>query len=262
LKGAPQVGTQAIRGKGTLESGEWLVTDSASTARVKIADIGRADVRPNSRLSLVSSAKNEHRMRLERGELHAKVNAPPRLFIVETPSATAVDLGCEYTLTAKPDGSSLLRVMSGWVAMEMAANASYVPATMACITRPNQIPGTPYRQDASSEFVEALKRYDFGGQGAADLAEVLGRARKVDALTLWHLLKRAAPEQKRAVFDSLNKLVPAPKNVSFEKVAAADRAAMDAWKDSIELVMFPGVGFNISDLAVNLMKMQQKGVKK
>jgi hypothetical protein len=54
---------------------------------------------------------------LERGALHARIAAPPRLFIVDTPSAMAVDLGCEYKLDVDAAGNSRLHVTSGFVAL-------------------------------------------------------------------------------------------------------------------------------------------------
>ena len=262
VRGTPRVAEKELRGPGRLAQGEWLETDARSTARVHIADIGEANIRPNTRLSMVRSGVNQHRMRLERGELHAKVSAPPRLFIVDTPAATAVDLGCEYTLTANPDGASILRVRSGWVAMEFASQASYVPATMASITLPGQRPGTPFRQDGHPEFIAALKRFDSGSPSPADISELLKRARQVDGLTLWHLLDRVPPDRKKDVFLALDRLVPAPKEAAFQKVMDGDRDAMNAWKDRIEIVMFPSLGFTLTDLAVDVMRMQKKGSRK
>jgi len=49
------------------------------------------------------------------------------IFIVETPLATAVDLGCKYTLEVQEDGSSLLHVTLGLVALERDARETIVP---------------------------------------------------------------------------------------------------------------------------------------
>ena len=268
IKGAPRIGSREVRTQGRMKPGEWLETDSRSSARVTIANIGAAVIKPNSRISLINSAPNEHRMRLEQGELHAKVNAPPRLFMVETPSATAVDLGCEYTLKAMPDGTSLLHVISGWVAMEIAGSASYVPATMSCITRPGIAPGTPYHEKAHPELVAALKKFDFEGGGSAEIDVVLKRARARDSLTLWHLLQRVNAADQTRVYNALNRLVPAPKTATLAAIQARNASALEDWKNDIELVIFPAQGFSFGNLAVNVMRMNKnvaqpknKGVK-
>src|SRR5207248_1979033 len=78
--------------------GAWLETDARSRAKVRVADIGWVDVEPRTRVRLVRASAAEHRLELSRGVLHAAVTAVPRLFVVDTPSAVAVDLGCAYTL--------------------------------------------------------------------------------------------------------------------------------------------------------------------
>src|SRR5205823_4194113 len=89
-----------------LRVGEWLNTNS-SHATLRIADIGEVRVESNSKLRVLESTPEAHRMQLERGTVHAKVWAPPRLFFVDTPSATAIDLGCAYTLTVDDAGASV-----------------------------------------------------------------------------------------------------------------------------------------------------------
>ncbi len=268
LKGAPMIGGRELKGKGRMAAGEWLETNSTSHARVTIANIGQADVKPNSRLSLVNSVPNEHKLHLERGELHAKVNAPPRLFMVETASATAVDLGCEYTLKALPDGSSLLHVISGWVAMEIAGRASHVPAMMSCVTKPGIAPGTPYHQNAHPQLVDALKKFDFAGGGSAEIDTVLNFARTRDSLTLWHLLQRVQPQDKKRVYQALHRLVPAPKTATLAVIEAGNQSALDDWKNDIELTIYPVQAFSFGNLAVNVMRLNKnvaqpknKGVK-
>src|SRR5262249_26007647 len=101
-----------------LTVGEVLETDANSRARVQVADIGNVEIAPNSRIKLVNTKSTEHRLALEKGELKAKILAPPRLFIVDTPSAVAVDLVWEYTLEVDREGNGKLHVTMGFVALE------------------------------------------------------------------------------------------------------------------------------------------------
>src|SRR5262249_42954189 len=112
LAGAPVVdGVRASGDKaraGRLRVGEWLETDAVSRARIEVGQIGRVEVDPNTRLQLVEARGREHRMSLSKGTIHARIWAPPKLFFVNTPSATAVDLGCEYTLQVDFTGAGLI----------------------------------------------------------------------------------------------------------------------------------------------------------
>ena len=130
-------------------------------------EIGRVDVDPNTRLQLVEARGREHRMALEKGTIHAQIWAPPKFFVVDTPSAVATDLGCAYTLKVDASGAGLVRVTSGWVGFEFKGRESFIPQEAVCATRPGVGPGTPYYEDAPSGYAAALTILDFGPPGDA-----------------------------------------------------------------------------------------------
>ncbi len=149
--------------------------------------------------------------------MHATIWAPPGNFVVDTPSAVAVDMGCRYTLEVDERGAGLLRVEAGWVGFEHRGLQSLVPAGAMCATRTGIGPGTPSFETASPAFSEALETIDFGPAGdarRAALDRVLAEARARDALSLWHLLTRVEGEDRARVFDRLQALVPAPAGVT------------------------------------------------
>jgi hypothetical protein len=239
IAGAPVV--DGSQGKDTqtagdrLGVGEWIVTDAVSRARLSVAQIGRVDVEPNTRLQLTDVRGREHRLALARGSIHARIWAPPRFFFVNTPSATAIDLGCEYTLQVDEQGVGVIRVSSGWVAFESGSRQAYIPAGARGTTRPGIGPGTPYYEDAPAGFGEALDVLDIDrsdGQARADALErILSSTRRRDALTLWHLVQRGTPAERERVYDRLASLVPPPQGVSRSAVVAGDRRALEQWWD-------------------------------
>src|SRR6185436_18785185 len=122
--------------------------------------------------------------------LHAKVNAPPRLFVVDTPAAAAVDLGCEYDLAVEPSGATRLDVRTSEVSLEGAGVSSRVSAGAMCRTVKGQAPGVPRVAGASAEVTASLDAYERGGS----LEAVLAAARAEDAISLWNLLGRVPPQ--------------------------------------------------------------------
>ena len=236
--GSAPEGWQVDRsGSGTtrLEVGDTLETGAGAHATVNIGQIGVIDVEPNSRLRLVRARKNEHRMALDHGLIHAMIWAPPRSFVVDVPSAAAVDLGCFYTLEVAADGAGLVTVISGWVGFERDGRESFIPAGALCRTRPDAGPGTPYREDASPAFRQALADFDFAHGGDAALALLLTEAKRDDAFTLWHLLTRCDAAQKPRVYDSLAALAPPPAGVTRQGILRADREMLDRWWDELGL---------------------------
>lgn len=233
VEGAPRIASGRIDDRGRLRVGEWLETDAASRAEIAVANIGQVEVEPNTRVRLVETRLTEHRLELERGILHARIWAPPRLFFVNTPSAVAADLGCAYTLEVDDAGRGLLHVTSGYVALETEARSAIVPAGAACMTQPGAGPGTPFFEDAPEGLVEALAKLDFEND-LASLDAVLAGARARDTLTLWHLLSRVPADERARVYERLASLSPPPDGVTRDGIVGLDRAMLDAWKSKLQ----------------------------
>ncbi|MGH9832691.1 MAG: kelch repeat-containing protein [Blastocatellia bacterium] len=240
LSGQPEIETNPIARTAQLRAGEWLETDATSRALIHVGTLGQVEVDPRSRVRLIKTSANEQRLELARGRLYASIVAPPRLFQVETPSAVAIDLGCAYTLDVDEAGGSLLRVTSGWVALARNGRESFVPAGAAARAEPGGRLGTPYFEDASVKFQQALTRFDFGSDKTNAFATVLAEARARDALTLWHLLSRVEGDEREQTYERLVALVPAAKNLSkaFSKTGTLrlDPATLAQWKEAVEFV--------------------------
>jgi len=216
-----------------IKVGEWLQTDATSRARITVGNIGTVDVEPNSRLRVVAASPTEHRLTLARGEISATVTAPPRLFLVDTPASTAVDLGCAYKIKTDESGDGVLRVTSGWVSLEWKGRESLVPAGADCRTRSRTGPGTPYFSDASESLQQALAAFDFRSGGTSALDTILGQARARDTLTLWHLLSRVDQTDRLRVFNRMVELIPLPAAVSREKALRLDPATLKSWREEL-----------------------------
>jgi hypothetical protein len=236
VEGTPQIERKTINGKeGTsrLGIGQMLETDRQSRASLQADDTGQIEVDPSTRLRLLSMGSRLKRIALDRGTIHAYIWAPPGQFVVDTPSAVTVDLGCAYTLQVDDSGAGLVRTSLGWVGFKLNDHESFIPAGAACATRPKVGPGTPYFEDASAEFRAALTRFDFEDstpqQHAGDMAIVLGEARKRDALTLWHLLARVEEGQRVLVYSRLRQLAPPPITVTKEGILRLDQPMLDLW---------------------------------
>ena len=203
------------------------------------------------------------RLALDRGKIHALISAPPRFFFVDTPSAVAVDLGCAYTLEVDDAGASLLRVTSGWVALQLKDRESIVPAGAACRTQPGVGPGTPYFEDAVPEFRQALSSVDFAKDASSRqsaLAELFKYSRRRDTLTLWHLLSRVDGAERSRVYDKIASFAPPPEGVTREGVLKLDQKMLDLWRDKLEFDWAVSTGIQ-KQLAEAYWKVQ-KGIRR
>jgi len=237
LDGTIQIDSAGVKDKGRLGIGQWLETGSNSRAEISVSSIGKVELESNTRVRLVETQPTEHRLELVRGKLSALIWALPRLFFVDTPSAVAADLGCAYTLEVDELGASLLRVTTGWVALELNDRESMVPAGAACQTRPGVGPGTPYFEDAAPEFRQSLTKVDFESEFAAKtsaLDVMFSHMRPRDTITLWHLLPRVDGVDRVRVFDKIASYAPPPTGVTREGILNLDPHMLDLWRDELE----------------------------
>lgn len=237
LEGTAHAGAAVVRAGESpvpLTTGQDVVTGADARARIELANgIGNVVVDPGSRVRLEELQDHAQRLSLARGSISASVVAVPRLFIVDTPSARAVDLGCAYTLAVDSSGNAHLAVTSGRVELENGSRRSVVPAGAACDTREGFGPGTPYWNDATPAFRVALARVDFEIGGAAAMVDVLREARSTDALTLVHLLPRASAADLPALYDRLAAMAPPPEGVTRTAVLGRQGWAQQAWRDAV-----------------------------
>jgi hypothetical protein len=196
--------------------------------------VGEVRVEPESRLRLIGARDGEHRLALDHGTIHALIWAPPAKFVVDTPAARTVDLGCRYTLRVAPDGAGFLTVETGWVAFEWKSLESFIPAGAACTTRPGHGPDTPHFLDAPETLIAGVARFD-RTQDLQGLRAALGAARPRDALTLWHLLERTRGTERAEVFERFAMLVNLPPGVGRAAILSGDRKAMDIAWDALQL---------------------------
>jgi hypothetical protein len=238
LAGRPIVGTTPLTASGRMRVGDWLQTDDSSRALIAVGRIGQVEVRQQTRVQLVAATETEHRLALARGSIDAKVDAIPRLFFVETPAGTAIDLGCAYTLQTDSLGKGLLHVTGGLVEFQTGQRSARVPLGALTQIRPAVGPGIPYLDDAPVPLVRALIAFDFDKGGARATRTALAVARPQDALSLWHLLQRVDPALRGLVYDRLAALVAPPQGVTRAAAIALDARALEGYWSKIHRIHF------------------------
>jgi putative zinc finger protein/FecR-like protein len=216
-----------------MKAGELVETGSGSRARIVVGQLGTVDVAPQTRVRLGQVSESEYRLRLDRGTISAEINAPPRLFIVDTPASAVVDLGCAYTVTVADDGVGELRMTKGWSSLEWKGRESLVPAGAMCRTRPEKGPGTPYFEDASAALKRAVDDFDTGADRAQALDVIIREARVRDTLTLWHLLSRAEVSDRVRVYERIAQFEPPPAGASRDRILALDADALRRWREEL-----------------------------
>jgi len=223
-------GTQ-VSGSTRIRPGDRIEVARNSEARIRVGTIGDVVAGPGSLFSAVRFDRVKH-FSLHRGVVQANILAQPYVFVIDTPFATAYDLGCAYRLEIDPDGNGSLHVTSGWVMLQNSATESLVAAGNRAEIRRGQAPGIPVRASASPSMIEAIATVGFeedAGKRSAALAAILSAATRDDAVMLVNLLWRVNPEDRGAVFDRLAGFYPPPPAVTREAVVAGNWSVLRQW---------------------------------
>jgi hypothetical protein len=234
LEGSVSVNGRATSTAAPLYTGQSLRTGPASSVTLAAGDFGELTIAPESELRVLHSAAASQRLRLERGVLHAFIWAPPRQFVVDTPAARAIDIGCEYTLSVDEEGNGAIRVQMGWVAFQHLGRESFIPAGASCTTNARRGPGVPAFDDAPEELRSALDSWNRSADPAS-LDRILAAARRQDGLTLWHLLSRVNAAERGRVFDRFAQLIPLPPEVTRDEVLTLRPQAIDLCWNALNL---------------------------
>ncbi len=238
LAGTPRCADGPCAGLGP---GDALVTDARSRARLVLGQVGRLDVEPGTLVRRRPSDAS-YRLALVHGEVRAEVSAPPRLLVIDTASATAVDLGCAYTLAVDERGEGWLRVGAGWVALEASSSRTvFVPRGAEAALHAGAAPGTPRFGDAPAELRAALDRLDAalaaGAVDAGALAAALAASRAPDTLSLFNLLARLPAADRAGVVERMLALgAPLPATIPRAAVLAADADALERWRHALSAI--------------------------
>jgi hypothetical protein len=229
VHGHASVGSRQAQVAMSLHAGQTVRTAGDTEIAFRAEDFGTMLIGPDSELR----AATDRSFELQRGLLHAYIWAPPRQFVVDTPSARAVDLGCQYTISVDASGDGLLRVSLGWVAFQNGGEESFIPQGAACVTRKRRGPGIPFYEDATEPLRQSLTAFEQGDASA--LGGILTAARASDGITLWHLLTRVPERDRGRVFDRFAQLVPLPKEVRRDAVLRRDAHALDLCWNALNL---------------------------
>ena len=232
-RGTPVLAGQPLRSEQHMLPGTELVTDHASRARLMVGSIGVVEVDVDTRVRLLRARASEQRLALERGLIRARIEAPPRLFIVETPAGTAVDLGCAYTMHVDTAGNTVIHVTAGWVSFADREGEALIPGGFLVMARRGAGIGTPVAEDAPGPVLRAAAVLDAGVMPDSALALLLRSARPQDAVTLLHLLPRVTPERRGAIYDRLAVLAPPPDGVTREGALRGDALTLRLWWEKL-----------------------------
>lgn len=259
VKGNPMIGDIAMQSVDSIKEGQWIRTNDSSSAELIVANIGTITIEPNSKIIFVKGAEGDRRILVEYGTIEADMKSKPNTFFVEMPSATASDQGGEYTLTIDSSGDGLVYVKSGKVDVQSQNRGAVVPAGSLVMTKKDQGVGTPFNENSSPKFKNALFNFDFGDCSGSCVSTLLNNAKISDAVTLVNLIPNVENQYKEEVYAKLANFVPPPPNVPgvySDSIEFFNEDEVNEWIDKIQVEVQQNVERSMKDVEKNLEQMK------
>lgn len=214
----------------------WVAQEDGRR-RLDLGRFGEVMAEPDAKVRVVRMDDTLHSLRLDRGTIHASITsaARPRLFQVETPAATCIDLGCHYSLSVDSRGVTHVKVDTGRVLFDHGARDVFIPEGASCKAAPGRAPFTPMHDNAPAALRKAVEAFDAARVGrrgveakiACDLIQ-----RREDGLVAWHFLQDPEKSVVGAAREALVRLTTVPEcGVPRPKADGADE--LRAWRDSL-----------------------------
>jgi len=175
------------------EESPWVV-QADGLRRLDMGRYGQVLAEPDAKVRVVRMDDDLHKLKLDSGTIHASITiaARPRLFQVETPSTTCIDLGCHYSLTVDSQGVTRVKVETGRVLFDFDSRDVFVPQGASCKAARGRAPFTPIYDNASDELKKTVEAFDEAPVGRrAELAKAACKQIKIreDGLVAWHFLQ-------------------------------------------------------------------------
>lgn len=257
LQGTPTISGAAMTSLDSIREGQFIQTNADSRAELLIASIGKIIIEPNSKIVFVKDDDGNKRILVEYGTINANMIADPKTFFVEMPSAVASDLGGSYTLTIDSTGDGLVYVKSGKVEVQSNDRAAIVPAGNLVMTRKDFGVGTPFNENSSPQFKNALFNFDFGNCGGTCVNTLINSAKMSDAVTLVNILPVVENQYRDQVYAKVaNYVAPPVPPATGDSIPYFSPEEINEWVDKIQQQVQLSIEQNLKAVEENLEHMK------
>ncbi|MBS1516538.1 MAG: FecR domain-containing protein [Bacteroidetes bacterium] len=237
LEGTPMIGGIGIAGTDSIKEGQWITTDSNSRAELIIADIGKVTIEPGSKVVFVTGNDSLKKIMVEYGMINTEtknVNNMP--FKVEIPSAVAENKDGSYTVKIDKKGDGMIIVKSGKLDVQSNIRDAIIPAGNIVMTKNGVGVGTPFNENASKGFKNALFDFDFGNCSDNCVRVLLDNAQMTDAVSLVNILngKKLGASEKNEIYNKVVKFIPPPEEIRKDSIAHFNEKELEVWIEDIQ----------------------------
>ena len=219
---------------GKLDKGQTLEVQDSSLINVFVPHSGRIDVQSLSSITLIDGNDNKNVVALNSGAIRITTTVLiPKLF-VDVEDFSIRDVGGVFSVKYKDSGDVIVFVEFGLVQIFYKGQSYYVNEGYYNELRSDQLPGTPYRFDASDSLKQLINTFDLYGESNLLIGKIIDNVSKSDALTLLALIPRVSAVNRQLLFQKLANFIPPPNTVTRMGIITLNREMLNNWWNEIE----------------------------
>jgi len=212
--------------------GDMITTDELSSASINILDIGRINIFENTNFERLDS---DNSCELIKGKLKVNTAGANDNLSIKIPDASIEDFytGTSYSVEVDSKENSLISLEKGWLHVDSGNDEIIFPEKYNLKILNGKGAGLPYYAKCDIILLNLIEDYLFNGNENSTLDRILNFAAENEAIMLWNLLQRVKPDQRSAVYDKLNELVPHPDNITKKDMLSLDQEHLQIWLKEI-----------------------------
>jgi hypothetical protein len=217
-----------------LSQGETLVSQSKSSAMLKIPKVGNVFVEENTVIYLEKAKDGGNRLNLKSGRIKV-TNA------VELPDLKIVfkgfeisDRSGEFTVSTGDSNNAAVNVNAGFVEIIYNELSTFVNDGYVCNLVDGYDPGTPYNNEASDSLKNEIKNFDYNYGGDSSVDKIITLARQKDMLTLLAMIPHASQLKRQVLYQVITNKFPPPDDVTRMGIIKGDPKMLFLWWQEIE----------------------------
>src|SRR5262245_7638956 len=212
----------------------WVDTGEGSSAVLEGKRGGLVHLEANTRVQLIDVGDQAQRVMLSRGQIYTEPTKTDSAVEVVTAAGTAVvtpGTACMFAYGESRQG--VLETKDGLVEFKEDGRLVRVPSSAVVAFSERDGVGTPRQGKASPRLVGMLSKFDATGRDSKARGEMLGlvlaAAGPGDDITLWNLMWKLEPEERKLVLARARDITKWLGKLPEDDLINLNPTAMDIW---------------------------------
>jgi DNA-directed RNA polymerase specialized sigma24 family protein len=232
--GVPLINNEPFSSFLELSDGDIIRTDSISTAKIDIPQVGEISVWRDTKFRRLEETNS---VELSKGKVSIIAENPQNTLSIKIPEVTVGNFGhsARYSIETDHRGNSIIELESGWLKVLSGKDEVVIAPNYILNVYKRSGSSIPYHIQSSFEYIAILDDYLFGGKRDVTLNHLLSLSSKNEIITLWNLLFRVnAGSQAENVYYRLYELAPHSDQINKADILSLDSQILHQWLGEIK----------------------------